>query len=143
MNSILLLIIGIPILEIIIMMEVGQQIGAINTISLILISAFIGISFARVQGLNTIKSGLKNIYQNKLPLFELISGASIAVAAMLLILPGFLTDFIGFVLLVPFTRSVLIKFFFKNTETKNNSKDDNVLDGEIVSKNEDNEKNKK
>ena len=140
MNSILLLIIGIPIIEVIIMIKVGQQIGVLFTISLILLTAVIGISFAKNQGLNTIKSGLVNVYQNKLPLFELISGASIGIAVTLLIFPGFLTDFIGFILLIPITRTYIIKRIFNKTKIESDKNEETVLDGEIISKNKD-EKN--
>ena len=109
MNTLLLVIIGIPIIEIFVMIKMGQQIGAINTVLLIFLTATIGIYFVRIQGLNTIKSGFTNLYQNKTPIYEIISGASIAIAAVLLILPGFITDFIGFALLFPFTRKILIK----------------------------------
>ena len=96
MNTILLLIIALPVIEIFIMIKVGQNIGALNTIMLIFLTAVIGLYFARIQGLTTLKAGLTNIYKNQTPINELFSGASIAVAAMLLIIPGFFTDFIGF-----------------------------------------------
>ena len=101
MNSLLLIIIGLPILEIWIMIKVGTQIGALNTILLIFLSAILGLYFARIQGLSTIKSGFYNLYQNKIPVYEIISGASIAIASVFLIIPGFMTDFVGFVLLIP------------------------------------------
>ena len=113
MNSVFLLIIGIPILEIMVMIKIGQQVGAINTILLILLTAFIGIYYARIEGINTIKSGFMNLYQNKVPIYELISGASIAMAAVLLIIPGFITDTIGFILLFPITRKFLINIWLK------------------------------
>jgi len=131
MNSLFLLIIGIPIIEIFVMIKMGQQIGAINTILLIFLTATIGIYFVRIQGLNTIKSGFTNLYQNKTPIYEIISGASIAVAAILLILPGFITDFIGFALLFPFTRKVLINNWISKNKIKKQS-NSNIIDAEII-----------
>ena len=133
MNSLLLIIIGIPALEVFLMIKVGQQLGALNTILLIFLTAIIGIYFAKIQGLNTIKSGLINIYQNKIPMYEFLSGASIAFAAFLLILPGFLTDLVGFIILIPFTRSILIKMLIKKNYKKNQNNSD-IIDGEIVDK---------
>ena len=131
MNTLFLLIIGIPIIEIFVMIKMGQQIGAINTILLIFLTATIGIYFVRIQGLNTIKSGFTNLYQNKTPIYEIISGASIAVAAILLILPGFITDFIGFALLFPFTRKVLINNWISKNKIKKQSNSD-IIDAEII-----------
>ena len=108
MNSLLLFIIGIPAVEILVMIKIGQQVGAINTVLLIFLTAIIGVYFARIEGLNTIRSGVVNLYLNKTPVYEMISGASIAMAAVLLIVPGFITDTIGFLLLLPFTRAFLI-----------------------------------
>ena len=101
MNTILISIIAIPIIEILLFIKIGENIGAINTILLIFFTAIVGVYFARIQGIKTIKSGFINIYQNKLQIYEILSGASIAVAAIFLILPGFFTDSIGFLLLVP------------------------------------------
>ena len=133
MNLLLLIIIAIPILEISIMIKLGQQIGALNTVLLIFLTAIIGIYYARLEGLNTIKSGLINLYQNKIPVYEIISGASIAVAAFLLILPGFFSDTVGFLLLIPFTRKILINFWmkkkYKNNLDKNN---EDIVDAEII-----------
>ncbi len=132
MNSLLLVIIGIPVLEIIVMIKIGQQIGAINTVLLIFLTAIIGIYYARIEGLNTIRSGLTNLYQNKTPIYEMISGASIAIAAVLLILPGFITDTLGFILLFPVTRKLLINTMInkKNFKTKNH--ENNIIDAEII-----------
>ncbi len=113
MNSFFLVFIGLPALEIFIMIEIGGKIGALNTISLIFLTAIIGIYYARVQGIQTLRSGLINVYQNKAPIYEIISGASIAFAALLLIIPGFFSDFVGFLLLVPFTRKILFKILIK------------------------------
>ncbi len=132
MNSLLLIIIGLPILEVLIMIKIGQQIGAINTVLLIFLTAIIGIYYARIEGLNTMKSGLINVYQNKTPIYEIISGASIAIAALLLIFPGFVTDSIGFVLLFPFTRKILIKTFIRKGKIKKESTENIIVEGEIT-----------
>ena len=138
MNSFFLVFIGLPALEIFIMIEIGGKIGALNTISLIFLTAIIGIYYARVQGIQTLRSGLINVYQNKAPIYEIISGASIAFAALLLIIPGFFTDIIGFLILIPFTRNLLLKFFLRNKkETNQKKKQENTIDGEIVNKDED------
>ena len=112
------------------MIQVGGKIGAFNTILLIFFTAIVGVYFAKIQGLNTIKTGFLNLYQNKIPIYEIISGASIAIASVLLILPGFVTDFFGFVLLIPFTRKVIINHLVKGYKTETIK--ENVVDGEIV-----------
>ena len=117
MNTVLLFLIGIPALEIFVMIKIGQNIGAFNTVSLIFLTAIIGIYFAKMQGLNTLRSGVYSLYKNEIPLFEIISGASIALAACLLILPGFVTDAIGFLLLVPWTRKIIVKSFIKKQKS--------------------------
>ena len=114
MNSVLLIIIGFPILEIALMIKIGKVVGILNTILLIFFTAIVGIYYAKAEGLNTIRSGMINLYQNKLPFYEMISGASIAVAAFMLILPGFISDTIGFLLLFPFTRKIIISLWFGN-----------------------------
>tara|TARA_B100000780_G_C21093357_1_gene440757 strand:- start:400 stop:822 length:423 start_codon:yes stop_codon:yes gene_type:complete len=134
MNTLLLIIIGFPILEIVFMIKVGQQIGAINTVGLIFFTAFIGVYFARIQGLSTLKSGFLNMYKNKVPVYEIVSGASIAFAAFLLILPGFITDTIGLFLLIPLTRRLLINIFLDKKNTKNEKKSSSIIDGEIIEK---------
>ena len=111
MNSFFLLFIGVPALEVFLMIKIGDKIGAINTVSLILLTAIIGIYYAKLEGIKTMRSGFMNLYQNKIPIYEIISGASIAIAALLLILPGFFTVTIGFLLLMPFTRKNLSSFF--------------------------------
>ena len=132
MNSLLLLIIGLPILEIAVMIKIGQQIGTFNTILIIFFTAILGIYYAKVEGLNTIKAGMVNIYKNKIPFYEILSGASIAVAAILLILPGFISDTIGFLLLFPLTRKIIISLWLKN-KYKNNSQDhEEIIDAEII-----------
>ena len=130
MNTILISIIAIPIIEILLFIKIGENIGAINTILLIFFTAIVGVYFARIQGIKTIKSGFINIYQNKLPVYEILSGASIAVAAIFLIIPGFFTDSIGFLLLVPLTRKLLLYPIMKKSEVKN--KNDNTIDAEII-----------
>jgi len=90
MNSFFLLLIGVSTLEIFLLIEIGGKIGVLNTISLIFLTAIVGIYFAKLQGIKTIKSGFLNLYQNKIPIYEMISGASIAIAVLLLIVPGFL-----------------------------------------------------
>ena len=133
MNSFFLLFIGLPALEIFLMIKIGGGIGALNTLSLIFITAIIGIYFAKLEGIKTIQSGLTNLYQNKLPIYEMISGASIAIAAFLLIIPGFLTDAIGLLLLMPFTRKILINLFFrKKYMTVKKKEKSKILDGEII-----------
>ena len=114
MNPFFLIFIGIPALEIFLLIKIGGQIGALNTVGLIFLTAIIGIYFAKLQGLQTLKSGMINLYQNKVPMYEMMSGASIAIAALLLIIPGFFTDFIGFVLLIPFSRKILLSFALRN-----------------------------
>ena len=132
MNSLLLVIIGIPVLEIIVMIEIGQEIGAINTVLLIFLTAIIGVYYARIEGLNTIRSGMTSLYQNKAPIYEMISGASIAIAAVVLILPGFITDTLGFLLLFPVTRKFLIKILVKKKHIKQNNNENNIIEAEIV-----------
>ena len=132
MNSFFLLFIGLPALEIFLMIKVGAKIGALNTIFLIFFTAIIGVYFAKLEGIKTIKSGVINLYKNKLPINEIISGASIALAALFLIIPGFFTDTLGFLLLVPITRKMLIKFFIKGNIDSTNKESSKILDGEIV-----------
>ena len=116
MNTFFLFFIGLPALEIFLMIKIGGKIGALNTITLVFFTAILGIYYARIQGIQTLKSGLTNLYQNKAPIYDLISGASIAFAAILLIIPGFLTDLIGFTLLIPFTRNFFLKITLKNND---------------------------
>tara|TARA_Y100000389_G_scaffold192788_1_gene220675 strand:- start:4200 stop:4616 length:417 start_codon:yes stop_codon:yes gene_type:complete len=134
MNSFFLFIIGLPVLEIFIMIKMGAKIGALNTIALIFLTAIIGVYFARLQGLQTLKSGMISLYQNKMPVYELLSGASIGVAALLLIIPGFFTDFIGFLFLIPFARKIIFSIAFRNKKEVNINNEDEAIDGEIVDK---------
>ena len=132
MNTLLLIIIGLPILEITLMIKIGQQIGAFNTILIIFFTATVGIYYAKNEGINTIKSGMTSLYKNQIPIYEMLSGASIAIAAVLLILPGFISDVIGFMLLVPFTRKIIINFWLKNKYQTRVKKNEEILDVDIV-----------
>ena len=135
MNTFFLILIGLPALEIFLMIKIGGKIGALNTISLVFLTAIIGVYFARIQGIRTLREGIASFYQNKIPIYELISGASIAFAALLLIIPGFLTDILGFLLLIPFTRKILFKLVIKKDATGKNTLNKNkTIDGEIIDK---------
>ena len=138
MNILFLLLIGVPAIEIFIMIKVGQNIGALNTISLILLTAITGIYFAKIAGLNTLRSAIYKLYKNKdqIPRFEIISGASIAFAALLLIIPGFITDIFGFLLLIPFTRNMITNLYLKEKPNIDTSPKD-YIDGEVIKKEED------
>ena len=143
MNTALLLIILIPVIEIYLFIKIGSQIGAFTTISLIFFTAIIGVFYARYEGLNTLKSGVSQLYKNQMPLFELMSGAALAVAAILLILPGFATDILGFLIIFPFTRRLIFRLFTKKEKDKKDEvqiKDD-LIEGEFEDK--DNENGKK
>ena len=132
MNSFFLIFLGLPIIEVFLIIKIGGKIGALNTISLIFLTAFVGIYFAKIEGVKTMKSGLVNFYRNKAPIYEIISGASIAIAALLLIVPGFISDTIGFLLLIPFTRKILIYLFVKKNKNNPEQSDPNTVDGEII-----------
>ena len=138
MNTFFLIFIVLPVLEIFFMIKIGAEIGAFNTVALIFLTALVGIFYARLQGIRTLKSGLINLYQNRIPIYELISGASIAFAALLLIIPGFLTDVVGFILLIPITRNILLKIIFKNKTTINKKENKvDTIDGEIIKNDKD------
>ena len=139
MNTALLAIILIPILEIYLFIKIGSQIGAFNTISLIFITAIVGIIYARFEGLNTLKSGLTQLVTNKLPAYEIISGAAIAFAALLLIIPGFATDLIGFLIIFPLTRKLIFGSLSKKFEKKDLRKKD-FIEGEFEDIDDDNER---
>ena len=126
MNSVILLILLVPVIEIYLFIKIGSQIGAFNTISLIFITAIIGLYYAKYEGLNTLKSAMKQVLQNEIPIYEIISGAALAFAAFLMILPGFLTDIIGLLIIFPWTR----KIFFKKISKKNYTNKKNFIDGE-------------
>ena len=128
MNTLLLAIILVPIIEIYLFIKIGAQIGAFNTISLIFITAIIGIIYARYEGLNTLKSAMSQIVTNKLPIYEIISGAALAIASLLLILPGFATDLIGLLLIFPVTRRIIYKKV--STKYKQSNKSNDAIEGE-------------
>ena len=132
MNPFFLLFIGLPALEIFLLIKIGGQVGALTTVTLIFLTAIIGIYFAKLQGIQTLRSGMVNLYQNKMPIYEMMSGASIAIAALLLIIPGFFTDFIGFLLLIPFTRKIFFRLAFKNKAKTDIKKENNIIDGEVI-----------
>ncbi len=133
MNPFFLLFIGLPTLEIFLMIKIGGKVGALNTIALIFLTAIIGVYFAKLQGVRTIKAGMVDLYQNKLPVYEILTGASIAIAALLLMLPGFFTDTVGFLLLIPFTRKLIFNLTLKKNKNNFDNKK-NTIDGEIVDK---------
>ena len=134
MNAVILLIIGIPAIEIYLMIKVGGIIGALNTILVIFFTAITGVYFAKIAGLSTLRSGFNQLIKNEIPIYEIISGATLAFAAFLLILPGFLTDIIGFLLIIPMTRKVFIKLITAKFNTKKNK--DNIIEGTIDKKDE-------
>ena len=132
MNPFFLFFIGLPALEIFLLIKIGGKVGALNTVALIFLTAIIGIYFAKLQGIQTLKSGMINLYQNKMPVYEMMSGASIAIAALLLIVPGFFTDLIGFLLLIPFTRKIFFRIAFKNKPVTDIKKENDIIDGEVI-----------
>ena len=137
--SILLLILAIPVVEIYLFIKIGSQIGAFNTISLIFITAFLGLIYARYEGFNTFRSGMTQLVQNKIPIYEIISGAALTFASILLIIPGFATDILGLLIIFPPSRKILFKNLSSKLEKKNdmnnNSKND-FIDGEFEDKDE-------
>ena len=135
MNTILISIIAVPVIEILLFIKIGENIGAINTILLIFFTAIVGVYFARIQGVRTLKSGIINAYQNKLPIYEMLSGASIALAAVLLIIPGFFTDVIGFLLLIPISRKFLLSKIIKQNKQQKNEND--TIEAEIIEEKKD------
>ena len=132
MNTAIILILGIPLIEIYLFIKVGSEIGALNTILLILTTAVVGIWYARYEGFNTLRSGMSQLVKNELPLYEIVSGAAIAFAAISLIMPGFATDIIGILLVFPVTRKIILsKYSKKNTsKKKDNDKGKNYIEGE-------------
>src|SRR5210317_2021081 len=130
MNSILLSIILLPIIEIYLFIKIGAQIGAIYTILLIFITAIVGVYYAKYEGLNTLKSGFIQISKNETPKYEMISGAAIAIAALLLIIPGFATDILGFLIIFPLSRKIIIDKLFRKLKVKKTNKN-NFIDGEF------------
>ena len=132
MNTAIILILGIPLIEIYLFIKVGSKIGALNTILLILTTAVVGIWYARYEGFNTLRSGMSQLVKNELPLYEIVSGAAIAFAALLLILPGFATDVLGILLVFPVTRKIILSRYSKNfsSKKKENLKKKNFIEGE-------------
>ncbi len=135
MNAVILFIIGIPAIEIYLMIKVGGVIGALNTILLIFFTAVTGVYFAKLAGLSTLRSGLNQIVKNEIPIYEIISGAALAFAALLLIIPGFLTDLLGFLLIIPVTRNFFIKSISSKFKKKEESKE-NIIEGVIEKEDE-------
>ena len=133
MTTILLLLISIPLIEIYLFIKIGSYIGAFNTVSLILITAIVGIIYARYEGFNTLRSGISQLIKNEIPVYEIISGAALAFAALLLILPGFATDLMGLILIFPPTRKLILKNFSIKYTSKNQKKKD-YIDGEFEDK---------
>jgi len=139
MNTLLLIIILVPVIEIYLFIKIGSQIGAFSTISLIFITAFLGIIYARYEGFNTLKSGMSQIVKNEMPIYEIISGAALAFAAFLLILPGFATDILGLLIIFPPTRKLLLKKVSTKYSTNKKKKQD-FIEGEFKDIDEDNER---
>ena len=137
MNAVILFIIGIPLIEIYLMIKVGGIIGALNTIFFIFFTAIAGLYFVRLAGFNTIKSGLGQLINQKIPIYEIISGAALAFAALLLIIPGFLTDFFGFLLVMPITRKIFIKFISSKFNKKDINTKNNVIEGDFEERKDD------
>jgi len=141
MNAIILFIIGIPLIEIYLMIKIGGALGAFNTIFLIFFTAITGIFYAKLEGLNAVKSGFNQLIKNEIPIYEMISGAALAFAALLLIIPGFLTDTIGFLLIVPFTRRIFIKIISSKLKKKKERNNENfIIEGEFEENKKENDK---
>ena len=139
MNTALIFIIGVPLIEIYLFIKIGSQIGAINTVLLILTTAIVGVAYARYEGFNTLKSGIKQLIKNEMPIYEIVSGATLAMAAFLLILPGFATDIIGILFVIPFTRKIILnKFMKKRKKTVYKNKD--FIEGDYEDISDDNDK---
>ncbi len=133
MNTAIILILGIPLIEIYLFIKIGSQIGALNTVLLIIVTAIVGVWYAKYEGFNTLRSGISQLVKNELPFYEIISGAAIAFAALLLILPGFATDLLGIVLILPITRKIILSKYSKNyaSKTRRNHKEKNYIEGEF------------
>ncbi len=131
MNTVLILIIGIPLIEIYLFIKIGSQIGAFNTVLLILTTAIAGVAYARYEGFNTLKSGISQLIKNEIPIYEIISGATLAFAAFLLIFPGFATDILGILLVIPITRKLILRIFINKKKYEKKSEKKNYIDGEF------------
>ena len=132
MNTAIILIVAIPLIEIYLFIKIGSQIGAINTLALILITALLGVWYARFEGFNTLKSGITQLRNNEIPIYEIVSGAAITIAAVMLIIPGFATDVFGILLIFPYTRKILLSKIYEEYKRKNekNNKYEKIIDGE-------------
>ena len=139
MNTVLFLIIGIPLVEIYLFIKIGSQIGAFNTVLLILTTAVAGVAYARYEGFNTFRSGVNQLLKNELPIYEIISGATLGFASLMLIFPGFATDLIGILLIIPFTRKIILQKFFKKKNYNNKTKK-NYIDGDYEDISDENDK---
>ena len=131
MNAVILFIIGIPAIEIYLMIKVGGVIGALNTIFLIFFTAITGVYFAKIAGLNTLKSGFNQLVKNEMPIYEIVSGAALAFAALLLIIPGFLTDIAGFLIIIPVTRKFFISLISSKLNKRKVASNENIIEGDI------------
>ena len=140
MNTVLILIIGIPLIEIYLFIKIGSQIGAFNTVLLILTTAIAGVAYARYEGFNTLKSGMSQLIKNEIPIYEIISGATLAFAAFLLIFPGFATDVMGVLLVIPITRKLILGIFINKKKYEKKSQNKNYIDGEFEEFGEDDDK---
>ena len=140
MNTVLILIIGIPLIEIYLFIKIGSQIGAFNTVLLILTTAIAGVAYARYEGFNTLKSGMSQLIKNEIPIYEIISGATLAFAAFLLIFPGFATDMLGILLVIPITRKLILGIFINKKKYEKKSENKNYIDGEFEELGEDDDK---
>ncbi len=140
MNTLLILIIGIPLIEIYLFIKIGSQIGAFNTVLLILTTAIAGVAYARYEGFNTLKSGMSQLIKNEIPIYEIISGATLAFAAFLLIFPGFATDMFGILLVIPITRKLILGIFINKKKYEKKSQKKNYIDGEFEEFGEDDDK---
>ena len=140
MNTALILIIGIPLIEIYLFIKIGSQIGAFNTVLLILTTAIMGVAYVRYEGFNTLKSGMRQLIKNEIPIYEIISGATLAFAAFLLIFPGFATDLLGILLVIPITRKLILGIFINKKKYEKKSEKKNYIDGEFEELGKDDDK---
>ena len=140
MNTVLILIIGIPLIEIYLFIKIGSQIGAFNTVLLILTTAIAGVAYARYEGFNTLKSGMSQLIKNEIPIYEIISGATLAFAAFLLIFPGFATDILGILLVIPISRKLILEIFINKKKYEKKTEKTNYIDGEFEELGKDDDK---
>jgi len=140
MNTLFIFIIGIPLIEIYLFIKIGSQIGAFNTVLLILTTAIAGVAYARYEGFNTLKSGMSQLIKNEIPIYEIISGATLAFAAFLLIFPGFATDILGILLVIPITRKLILGIFINKKKYEKKSEKKNYIDGEFEELGKDDDK---